>query len=71
MPVYSGVAVGLWLCFMACSIKKEDKVRIKGVSVRKFSNRLYKNMWGHVVIRGVSARTFSTRLYEKLWEHVV
>ena len=31
--------------FMACSVKISDGVRIKGVSARTFSTRLYGKLW--------------------------
>ena len=48
MKVDGEVEVGLLLCFMTCSVKKKDGVRIQGVSARKFSTRLYRKLWEHV-----------------------
>ena len=41
MTVDGGVAVGLGLCFMACSVKKEVRVTIQGVSMYTSSTRIY------------------------------
>ena len=48
MTVDEGVAVFLWLCFMAFAVKNQEGVRIQGVSARTFSTRLYGELWEHV-----------------------
>ena len=37
--------VGLRLCFIECFVKKQDRVRIQGVSVHTFSTRMYGKLW--------------------------
>ena len=48
MTVDGGLAVGLLLYFMACPVKNQEGVRIQGVSVCTFSNRLYGKLLEHV-----------------------
>ena len=48
MTVDGGVAVGFLLFFMACSVKKEVRVRIQVVSACTFSTRLDEKLWEHV-----------------------
>ena len=51
MTVGKGVAVGLWLCFIACAIKNKEWFGIQGVSARTFSTRLYGNVTIHKIIK--------------------
>ena len=46
--VDGGVAVGLWLCSLACNVKKEVRVIIKGASARTFITRPYGKLCEHV-----------------------
>ena len=48
MTVDGWVAVGLWFCFVTCSVKKSDGFIIQGVSACTFGNMLYGDLWEHV-----------------------
>ena len=46
----------VFIVFMACSVKKEVRVRIQVVSACTFSTRLDEKLWEHVTLKKINVK---------------